>query len=403
MEPVDFYKTSEELKKEIQKNNKIINENDERKRMAYVNQFDFKSKETILFSLLTYSLFIILLLILEICGVMPSIIKFIPAKSLPFIATGGSLCIGIICRKILEFKFKTKDKFKSFTKTKTQSEQVQEEVKYKIELEKANNRNKAIELAINTLNSNQSILDSLSSKYIINDKNLPQNEEETKKRLDDFSVILRDKYNELDVLTTQKVLHEKFWKIREKIHKATDLISSVMISGVFAMFFTVMPLIIAREYIASLNLIHVFAPLVIACVGVGGYMIKRNKDYMKAFNNLNKDLGENALPDNIKDVYVENQDIDTKIKNKINEISILENQLQEQKRTMESFSNKSCSPEDTMELSESDKHTIKDSQMNNIIDGYNEMNNVPFTDDSIFIIPEEVSLKLKRKRNNKKL
>ncbi len=397
MKTEEFNKTNEELNKEIIRNIKINNENDERKRMAYVNQFDFKVLETLIFSSLPYLAIIIISCILEKCGVMSSITKFIPAESFPFLTIGGSVCIGTICRKMLEFKAKTKERLKAFTNAKTESEKVQEEVKYTIELEKVKNRNKAIRLAMDSLSKNQSILDSLASKYVINDKSLPQDEEEAKKRIEDLSKILKDKYKELDILTTQKVLHEKFWKVRTKSQKVIDIIVSAVLSGAFAMFFTEMPLIIVRDYIASLNLISVFAPLIIAAAGVTGYMIKRNKDYMRVFNILNKDLGENALPHSIKDVYEENQDINSKIKNIINEISVVESQLQEQKRAMESFSNKSGETEETMEPSKSVKLTTEDSQMN-IIDGYNQMNNVLFIDDNIYESSEkEASLKLKRK------
>lgn len=350
MKVEDFNKTSEELKVEIQNNNEQINISDERKRMANVNQFEYKVVETLGFSLLPYLGLLILSGVLTKNGIMASLIETVPAESFPFILVGSSLCAGTIGRKILEWKFKTKERLKAFTMAKTQTEKLEEEVKYTIELEKSKNRNKAIHQTMDSLSSNQSILNSLSSRYDINDRDLPQTEEDAKQRFENLSTLLKDKYTELDVLTTQKVLHEKFWRVRTKGQKVMDIIMSGMIGGFFTMMYGEMPILIVRDYISSLSLMSLFTPLIVGIAGVSGYMIKRNKDYMKVFNNLNNELGEDSLQDKINEAYEEQQDIDSKIETKIREISIVGSQLQEQKRIIESFSEDSDEKAQTIEI-----------------------------------------------------
>ena len=413
MKTEDFKKTNEELQEEIKKNNKQIAVSDERTRMAKVNQFEYKFGTTLGFSMVPYFVEIILFTIFTSNGTMASITNTIPVESLPLIITGSSLGIGTIGRKILEWKFKIKERFKSFTTAKTQYEKIQEEIKYAVELEKANNRNKAIQETMDSLNSNQSILNSLSNRYDINDKNVPQTIEESKKIVDELSMLLNEKYNELDVLTTQKVLHERFWKVRTKGQPSMDIMMSAMMGGLLSMMYVDMPFIMMgiSETLTYNSLpaalITCFAPLVAGITGVSGYMIKRNKDYMKVFNNLNNDLDENALPEKIKEPSEEQQDIDAKIESKIREISVAGTQLQEQKRIMESFADNGEEKEKKLETSVSKEHTIEETRNDTIFE-YTKESLTSFMDEDIFagaeILPQKEekgpSLVLKKKPNN---
>lgn len=121
----DFDKTKEELKKEIQKNNKQIVKSDERKRLASVNQFEYKVTEAMAFSLLPYLGLLLLLGMLTKNGFISTLTGTIPVESIPFIIIGSSLGIGTIGSKILEWKFKIKERLKKFTIAKTQSEKTQ--------------------------------------------------------------------------------------------------------------------------------------------------------------------------------------------------------------------------------------------------------------------------------------
>lgn len=389
----DFDKTKEELKKEIQKNNKQIAISDERKRMASVNQFEHKVTVTLAFSLLPYLGLLLLLCMLTKNGFIPTLTGSIPVESIPFIIVGSSLGVGTIGRKILDWKFKIKERLKKFTIAKTQSEKIQEEVKYTVEIEKANNRNRALKQTINSLCSKQEILNSLANSYDIKDKNIPETEEDSKKIIEDSSILLKDKYNELDLLTLQKVLDEKFWRVREKSQKVIDVVAAGLMGGFFTMMYGSVPLLMLKEYITSLGLVSLLGPFVIGTIGVSGYMIKRGKDYAKAFNNLNNKLGENSLPVNIKDAYEEQQEIDYKIESKIKEISTMEMQLQEQKRIMESFLKDNDEEAKALESIVSKEHIIEEPE-NDAIFGYNQ-ELMSLIDEEIF--KEEKELEVEEK------
>lgn len=362
MKTEDFKKTIEDLQEEIKRNNEKIAVSDERTVMAKINQFEYKFGETLFFSTIYYLGLFALFTTFTSNGIMASITNTISVESLGLIITGSSLVIGTIGRKIFEWRFKTKERFKSFTTAKTQYEKILEEIKYAVELERANNRNKAIQKTIDSLSSNQSILNSLSNWYDINEKNVPQTIEESKKTVDKFSILLNEKYNELDVLTTQKVLHEWFWKIRTKGKPSIDIIVSAMMGGLLSMMYVNTPFIMMGiSKTLTYNslpsaLMTCFAPLVAGITGVSVYMIKKNKDYMRVFNNLNNDLNEKALPGKIKKPSEEKQDIDDKIESKIREISIAGAQLQEQKRIMESFAENNAEKEKILETLAAAKH-----------------------------------------------
>lgn len=307
--------------------------NDERTRMAKVNQLDDK-----LGTVLTFAMFPYLGLTLGLLGLsnligISTLASIIPPLSIPTILASYSLGIGIIGRILIDKKYKTKERFKAFTKAKTEAEKVEEEIYYQIELEKVNNRNQIVQQTIDFLDT----LYSISS----NEKRIAQSEEEVKQRLEDLSKILEQKYKELDVLTTQKVLSENFWRLRCKGQKGMDLTLVSMCGGMMTMMLHSIPLMIMREALTYNSVFASFipklVPLAIGAFGVGGYWIKRNKNRETALNNLNNTLGENALPKKVTSTYDETQELKSMIERKICDISIAEIQLKEQQRVLETI------------------------------------------------------------------
>jgi len=368
MKTEDLKIINDELKEEIKKNNKQITVSDERKRMAKVNQFEYKFFSALFFSILPYVGLFILFQIFTANDIMALITNTIPVKSLFYIIVGSSLGIGIIGTKILEWKFKVKERFKSFTKAKTEYGKIKEEIKYSIELEKANNRNRTIRETMDLLRSNQLILNSLHNIYD-NNINVSQNIEECKNIVDELSMLLNEKYKELDILTTQKVLHERFKNVRTKAQQTIDIIGASLMGGMLSLIYVDMPFIIMgiSETLVYNSLpaalIATYTPYVIGIAGVSAYMIKRNKNYTKVFNSFNKNLDENALPEKIKDPREEQLNIDAKIESKIREISIARAQLQEQKRIMESYAENDEKKEKEIETSLSKEHTTEETLM----------------------------------------
>ena len=363
-----------ELREKIKKNGEYDVASHEKARLAQINQFVYKLEFSMVVSSLPY------LLLIPAFSFMPAIA---PGWVLPLIASVGSFGIGVIGSKLIYWKSKSKEKFKSFTTAKTQSEIVQEEMKYTIESEKAQNRNRAIRVAITALDGKTKI------KYP------SQTIDESKKRIDELSTQLNEKYNELDVLSTQKVLHEKSWEVRTKKYSLMDIIMSSLLIGLFPMLYIFLPFITILEEVI-INPPLIFATYAAGITGVGGYMIKRNKDYMKAFNNLNNDLKENALPEEIEDPTEEKRDIDAKIQSLIEEIFINEVRLQEEKVIMKSFVDNGKEKENKLEISNSKEYTIEEPRKDTTF----EYNNI-FNDTEIDSQEKEgPSLVLRRKPNN---
>ncbi len=177
---------------------------------------------------------------------------------------------------------------------------------------------------------------SLSTK---NEKKISQPHKETKNTVLALSKLLREKQEELDVLVTKQTLHEMFWKInRSKADKFFDILASAGIASLLSIFIFMAPMISELVTYQSV-LTSVLAPFIVSAVITSGYMIKRNRNYTKAFHNLNKKLGKNALSNNKKTVYEEEKGLSKSISAKIKEVSMILLELQEQKRILESFTN----------------------------------------------------------------
>lgn len=336
----DFKKTKEELEQQKQENDKKIGLCDERTRMSKVNSFEYKAGTTLTFSMIGYLvIFLTSSALIKGLGVT-AFTNVIPALSYPAIVVGGSLGVGTLIRTLMDKKFQTKERLKAFSTAKTQAEKLEEEIHYQIELEKANNRNLVIDQAINVLNSNESMLRRMSSKYDISDKSISKNEEEARKRIEELSTLIKEQYDKLDILSTQKVLHDRFWRIRSKFQKGTDMSMSAGLSGMFTMFFTGFPLMMVNYSSVFSSLATTFTPFIAGIVGACGYMVKRNKDHKKVFDNLNSQLGENALPEKYEKyegAYEEQEEIKSLIEKQIRDISLAVIQLKEEQQGLESI------------------------------------------------------------------
>lgn len=341
----EFEKTKKELEKSKEQNNEQIMISDERTRMSKVNSLEYKGGTTLFFSMLAYTV-----LLLTSLGLTKSlgtgvITNVFPGFTYPVALIGGSLGIGTIARTLFDKKFQTKERLKQFSTAKTQAEKLEEEIHYQIELEKANNRNRAIDETIKVLNSNQTMLSRISSRYDLSDRTAPQTKEEAEEKAKELSTIIKEQYDKLDILTTQKVLHDRFWRLRQKFQRKTDTMMTSMISGLFTMAFGSFPTMVIKDIMPSSSVLGTLAvplaPLVAGVVGGSAYMIKRNKDHKKVFDNLNAQLGENALEENLdkrfESAYEEQQEIERLIETQIRDISLAEFQLQENKRCLDTF------------------------------------------------------------------
>jgi len=330
----NYQKTKEELEKEIKNNQEKMNEYDEKSRMAKVNKFEYKIGLILGISALSYFFLFILPTLLTSNSLISSLVLILPGEGVSGIIIGASLIVGTMGLKVIQKINKLKKRFTSFSNARTETEKLEEQVTYSIELEKVYNKKCAIKETIDSLMINQMI--SLSTK---NEKKISQPHKETKNTVLALSKLLREKQEELDVLVTKQTLHEMFWKInRSKADKFFDILASAGIASLLSIFIFMAPMISELVTYQSI-LTSVLAPFIVSAVITSGYMIKRNRNYTKAFHNLNKKLGKNALSNNKKTVYEEEKGLSKSISAKIKEVSMILLELQEQKRILESFTN----------------------------------------------------------------
>ena len=140
----EFEKIKKELLEEKEKNNKQIEKNEKRMKIASANSLENKLLSISGLSAIGYLFFF--LTFSEITKVGLTIFNnIIQALSFPIIIIGSSLCFGTLMNHCISKGLKIKEKYKSFSNAKTEAEKLKEKIQYQIELEKANNRNKTIE------------------------------------------------------------------------------------------------------------------------------------------------------------------------------------------------------------------------------------------------------------------
>lgn len=332
-------KQFEELKKELEseavENNNRIKLCDGRMRIANANSFEYKATNILGFSLLGY---LIVFLLSSIIFKNLSI----PVLAYQTMVITSSIGLGTLFTNSLFKKYKIKERLKMFSESKTDIEKLQEEVNYQIESEKACNRNKVIKETLDTINSTESMVNELSNKYDITEKYSSRSKEELENSIEEISNLIKEKYNELDILSSKKVLHDRFWKIRSKFDKNANLIAYSLIVGVFASGIVGIPFITFNSIAATSTILartlSVFWPLVIGSMGTFVYFIKRNKDYEKVFNNYNSQLEDEALPDTFGknyDASDENSEIKALIEKQVRDTSTAIIKLNDEKVSLE--------------------------------------------------------------------
>lgn len=332
-------KQFEELKKELEseavENNNRIKLCDGRMRIANANSFEYKATNILGFSLLGY---LIVFLLSSIIFKNLSI----PVLAYQTMVITSSIGLGTLFTNSLFKKYKIKERLKMFSESKTDIEKLQEEVNYQIESEKACNRNKVIKETLDTINSTESMVNELSNKYDITEKYSSRSKEELENSIEEISNLIKEKYNELDILSSKKVLHDRFWKIRSKFDKNANLIAYSLIAGVFASGIVGIPFITFNSIAAGstilARILSVFWPLVIGSMGTFVYFLQRNKDYEKVFNYYNSQLEDEALSDTFKKNYDpgdENSEIKELIENQVRDISTAIIKLNDEKVSLE--------------------------------------------------------------------
>lgn len=368
MQQKDLDKIDQILIDEFQNNDKNMDMNYEKRKISRANQFSYKVIKTIGYSMLPYLIFIITILSQNNIFAHTSF----SIESLSLLIAGGSLVLGTVGEKIIDWKLKIKKRFNSFSRFKSEPYKIQEEIKYAATYEQEKNKNKVIIQSMQLLNINHSISNEFDNcnNSKINDTEIVQS------KIDNLSNNLEQKYDELYTLSLKKILHDKFTDIRMKSHKLINKIITI-VGGICTLLYFNLPLFILNGF--QLN-IYSFISLATSFIGgtafFGIYTSRKDKTCKKAFNNLNRKLKEEALPTTINDFSKEKKEINIQLNQKVNEISEIYIQLQEQKVTLNNCHEKekqyqmslSLSPLNKTDKKENNDALFINNEKNNILD-----------------------------------
>ena len=323
MQQKDLDKIDQILIDEFQNNDKNMDINYEKEKMSKVNQFSHKIIETISYSMLPYFVFIITILSHNSILAQTSF----PVECLSLLIASSSLVLGTIGKKIIDWKLKIKKRFNSFSHFNSDTYKLQEEMKYAATYEQEKNKNEVIVQSMQLLRINHSIANEFDncSDVRIDDTEM------IKKQIDKLSNNLEKKYDNLYTLSLKKILHDKFIDVRMKNHKLINILLTI-IGGICTLLYFNLPLFILNSFQLNIySLISLATSLIGGTAFFGIYTAKKDKTYKNAFNNLNRKLGEEALPITIHNYSKEKKEINMQLRQLINEISEVYIQLQEQK------------------------------------------------------------------------
>jgi len=210
------------------------------------------------------------------------------------VAFALSLAIGYVGQFIITSI--SKRKMKKFTSAKKNSDIVEEMMYYEMEIYKSKNRKEALREMYKSIESTQLILGDDSIEFYQNKyENLTP--EDLKRRKKMLSKAYEERMEQLDVLTLQDYFKKR--NLGSKRERVGNIIIYALMISLLISFLIGMPLIgesmkagiedMGRLFAISFSPALVVTPLSLL------YFIKRDKDFMKAFHNLNQSLGENAL------------------------------------------------------------------------------------------------------------
>ncbi len=294
------------------------------------------NKITLSFALSTFAYVPIAFSMMEI-----TLSKVIPLELIPSLSLIVPTAIGVTAETLINKKDKIKEKLEIFSKAKTEKEKFEEQTKYKIEKEKLESYNKIIDKTLERITADEALINSLSDNYKIAEKEDNRTKEEIEKDIKGTQQLLEEKHKEIDTLATQKTLKDTFWKVRSKVERFDHVITNTAFGFMILFFLYNMASIMTIQAGATLpgGLLGLFAPGIIGGVTGASYGIKKQKDETKAFRNINKSLGENALDDFTNNtelkMKIENNNIerfDLELEQVINDTAAIKLQLEKDKQ-----------------------------------------------------------------------
>ena len=217
------------------------------------------------------------------------------------VALASSIAIGYVGQSIITSI--SKRKMKKFTSAKTNADILEEMMHYEMEIDKSENKKEALRKMYKAIESKQQILSDYSNEFYQIDKYANFTLEDLKKRQEMLSKAYEERMEQLDVLTSQSYLKNKFRSRRKKRERIEGIITSALMMSLPFCLIIGMPLSlelmrdVTMETFADFGkyIAMWFSPTLVVTPLALPYFIKRDKDFTNAFNNLNQLLDENAL------------------------------------------------------------------------------------------------------------
>ena len=344
-------KSKQELQEQYEQNDIVINKYNKYIRILSANTFENKLQFFLGTSVYIYSVPLFAMLILK----MPSVFGLSPFVSFPLVSIGSTL----IASSILSYNAfkKLKQKLNKVSGAKTQEEILLEKTKYEIEVEKLENKNWAIEKAVESLSKEESMINDLNGNYEVMEKQMPQLE--IPRTIDSLDKTLNHEEECIDLLTTQNYLVNRFSSIRGKTNCFYNYImDSIMVivivyAAILMPFGSVGLFNDFSLYHPNVNPIYfslstILTPLILSTSGICLYIKNLNNKEKKAFRKINSSLKENAISEKEKSEDVK---IESKLISKIDKLSKTILEEVRTKRMLESNETKSEEIEKTVDES----------------------------------------------------
>lgn len=344
-------KSKQELQKQYEQNELVINKYNKYIRILNANTFENKLQFFLGTSVYIYSVPLFVMLILK----MPSVFGLSPFVSFPLVSIGSTL----ITSSILSYNAfkKLKLKLNKVSGAKTQEEILLEKTKYEIEVEKLTNKNRAIEKAVESLSKEESMINNLNGNYEVMEKQMPQLE--IPRDIDSIDKSLNHKEEDINLLTTQNYLINRFYNVRSRINGFYDHSMPSMMTSILTLASLSLPMALVGAYNdftlyhPSINLVNfvltsILTPLILSITGSTLYIKNLSSKEKKVFREINSSLNENAISEKEE---TDELKIEKKLNSKITELSKTILEEVRTKRIFESNETKSEEIEKTVDES----------------------------------------------------
>lgn len=341
-------KSKQELQEQYEQNELVINKYNKYIRILNANTFENKLQFFLGTSVYIYSVPLFVMLILK----MPSVFGLSPFVSFPLVSISSTL----ITSSILSYNAfkKLKLKLNKVSGAKTQEEILLEKTKYEIEVEKLTNKNRAIEKAVESLSKEESMINNLNGNYEVMEKQMPRLE--IIRGIDDIDKTINYKEEDINLLTTQNYLINRFYNVRSRINGFYDHSVPSMMTSILTLASLSLPMALVGAYndftlyhpsINPVNFVlaSILTPLILSITGSTLYIKNLSSKEKKVFREINSSLNENAISEKEQ---TDELKIEKKLNSKITELSKTILEEVRTKRMLESNETKSEEIEKTV-------------------------------------------------------